>query len=65
MDLATVAEGVESQDQAEWLARANCRYGQGYFWSRPVSLEQARRLLIDSADGRWATPALVLIPTSA
>ncbi len=56
MDLATVAEGVESADQAEWLTRANCRYGQGYFWSRPVPLEQARALLVDSAGGRWATP---------
>jgi EAL domain-containing protein (putative c-di-GMP-specific phosphodiesterase class I) len=54
MDLATVAEGVEAPEQAAWLIAANCQFGQGYLWSRPVALEQARTLLRDSADGRWA-----------
>jgi EAL domain-containing protein (putative c-di-GMP-specific phosphodiesterase class I) len=54
MELATVAEGVEDTDQADWLTAANCRYGQGYLWSRPVPLEDARRLLRESADGHWA-----------
>ena len=45
LNLATIAEGVEHGDQAEWLRGASCRYGQGYLWSRPVPLEQARSLL--------------------
>jgi diguanylate cyclase (GGDEF)-like protein/PAS domain S-box-containing protein len=60
MNLATVAEGVETIDQAEWLTRTNCEYGQGYFWSRPVTFEQAQLLLVDSADGRWLAPMAAL-----
>jgi diguanylate cyclase (GGDEF)-like protein/PAS domain S-box-containing protein len=45
MNLSTIAEGVEERDQADWLTEANCGYGQGYLWSKPVPLEQARRLL--------------------
>ena len=33
---AVVAEGVETREQAAWLREANCEYGQGYLWSRPV-----------------------------
>jgi diguanylate cyclase (GGDEF)-like protein/PAS domain S-box-containing protein len=33
---AVVAEGVETREQAAWLRAANCEYGQGYLWSRPV-----------------------------
>jgi EAL domain-containing protein (putative c-di-GMP-specific phosphodiesterase class I) len=45
MRLDTVAEGVEAVDQAEWLRQAQCTYGQGYLWSRPVPYEQALELL--------------------
>jgi diguanylate cyclase (GGDEF)-like protein/PAS domain S-box-containing protein len=47
MNLDTVAEGVESPEQAEWLARARCTFGQGYLWSRPVPYGQAYELLTD------------------
>jgi EAL domain-containing protein (putative c-di-GMP-specific phosphodiesterase class I) len=30
------AEGVESQDVAEWLAAAGCDHAQGFLWQRPV-----------------------------
>ncbi len=30
------AEGVESQDVADWLVDARCDHGQGYLWLRPV-----------------------------
>jgi PAS domain S-box-containing protein len=35
-DLKTVAEGVETAEQAAQLARLGCDYGQGYLFSRPV-----------------------------
>ncbi len=57
MNLATVAEGVERPEQARWLTASNCQYGQGYFWSKPVPLAQARELLRVTADGRWAQSA--------
>jgi diguanylate cyclase (GGDEF)-like protein/PAS domain S-box-containing protein len=45
MGLQTVAEGVEQREQADWLQHANCALGQGYLWSRPLPLEQAKELL--------------------
>ena len=30
------AEGVETQECADWLADAGCDHGQGYLWQRPV-----------------------------
>ncbi|MCW2540439.1 MAG: hypothetical protein JWN95_2164 [Frankiales bacterium] len=45
MNLTTVAEGVEDAEQASWLTEANCTYGQGYLWSKPVPLERAHELL--------------------
>jgi diguanylate cyclase (GGDEF)-like protein/PAS domain S-box-containing protein len=50
MSLTTIAEGVEDRRQAEWLARARCDYGQGFLWSQPVPLEQARALLSESSE---------------
>jgi diguanylate cyclase len=37
--LSTVAEGIETWDHAELLARLGCRYGQGYLFGRPGQFE--------------------------
>jgi EAL domain-containing protein (putative c-di-GMP-specific phosphodiesterase class I) len=34
--MTTIAEGVETQDQFEWLLRAGCDESQGYLHSRPI-----------------------------
>lgn len=36
LDLVTVAEGVETQDQAWALRELGCDYGQGYLWTKPL-----------------------------
>ncbi len=41
-----VAEGVESEQQATLLGRHGCRLAQGYLFSRPVSADEARQLLL-------------------
>jgi EAL domain-containing protein (putative c-di-GMP-specific phosphodiesterase class I) len=51
LNLETVAEGVESPEQAQWLARALCTFGQGYLWSRPVPYAQAYELLTAATNG--------------
>jgi len=36
MNLSVIAEGVETQDQADFLLRHGCKLAQGYFYSMPV-----------------------------
>lgn len=38
LKLMTVAEGVETQEQAEWLRGQGVHFLQGYWISRPLSL---------------------------
>jgi EAL domain-containing protein (putative c-di-GMP-specific phosphodiesterase class I) len=40
MDLVTVAEGVETQEQANWLRQHGVNFLQGYWISRPLTLEK-------------------------
>ena len=37
LDIATVAEGIETQEQAERMRSLGCTYGQGYFFAKPIS----------------------------
>ena len=48
-----VAEGIERGKQRELLMALRCKYGQGYFFSRPVPAEAATALL--AADARGET----------
>jgi len=43
--LHTVAEGVESREEAFFLRAAGVDCGQGWFWSRAVSAPEAARML--------------------
>ncbi|MDF1502467.1 EAL domain-containing protein [Roseisolibacter sp. H3M3-2] len=45
LSLRTVAEGVESADQAAVLARIGCTLAQGYHFSRPVDADALSRWL--------------------
>ncbi|HWU84204.1 MAG TPA: EAL domain-containing protein [Rhodocyclaceae bacterium] len=41
LGIAVVAEGVETQAQADYLREAGCNYAQGFLFSRPLSIEAA------------------------
>lgn len=43
--LGAVAEGIEHQAQAERLTDLNCEFGQGYFFSRPVTVPEMTAIL--------------------
>jgi EAL domain-containing protein (putative c-di-GMP-specific phosphodiesterase class I) len=45
LGLDVVAEGVETQSQAEFLRRHGCRLGQGYLFSRPLPAADIERYL--------------------
>ncbi len=48
LDLKVVAEGVETQDQLDFLAGLNCDYAQGYFFSKPVKAEDLTQFIKQS-----------------
>ncbi len=48
LDLEVIAEGVENQEQAEWLNALGCRKFQGYFYGRPGPISEWERRLTHS-----------------
>jgi PAS domain S-box-containing protein len=40
LGLTTVAEGIETQEQAEMMLWLGCDFGQGYFYGRPIPAEE-------------------------
>ncbi|MGI2257851.1 putative bifunctional diguanylate cyclase/phosphodiesterase [Shewanella sp. GXUN23E] len=52
LNLRVVAEGIEEQEQADYLAGKGCEYGQGYLFSRPLCAADFTRLL----QARQSTP---------
>ncbi|HEY9738464.1 MAG TPA: EAL domain-containing protein [Trichocoleus sp.] len=45
LNLTLVAEGIETAEQMALLQQMGCQYGQGYWFSRPVTAEDAIALL--------------------
>jgi EAL domain-containing protein (putative c-di-GMP-specific phosphodiesterase class I) len=45
LETGVVAEGVESEQQAEQLERLGCKYAQGYFFSPPIPARTVEQLL--------------------
>jgi EAL domain-containing protein (putative c-di-GMP-specific phosphodiesterase class I) len=45
LGVKVIAEGVETQQQHDFLLAAGCDYGQGYLFSKPVSAEEFEKLL--------------------
>lgn len=39
LDLEIIAEGIELEEQADYLLDNSCEYGQGYFYDRPMTAE--------------------------
>lgn len=51
MNMDVVAEGIENTAQLDQLKLLNCEHGQGYYFSRPLSREEAEKLIASSP--RW------------
>jgi predicted signal transduction protein with EAL and GGDEF domain len=48
--LDVIAEGMETAAQVEYLERFDCRFGQGYFFSRALPIGQLRAILRPGAE---------------
>ena len=51
LGMDVVAEGVETEEQLEYLKTLKCAYGQGYLFSKPVDGETARKILQERSQG--------------
>jgi EAL domain-containing protein (putative c-di-GMP-specific phosphodiesterase class I) len=45
LGMKVIAEGIETQEQMTYLQGLNCDQGQGYHFSRPLTVEAAEAIL--------------------
>ncbi|MEF3305388.1 bifunctional diguanylate cyclase/phosphodiesterase [Paenibacillus sp. GYB003] len=50
--LELVAEGVETQEQIDFLRSSGCSIMQGYYYGRPMNVDQIDEWLLQYADGQ-------------
>lgn len=50
LKLGVVAEGVENKEQAEFLKSLNCDEGQGYFYAKPLPVDEVTKLLLKQTE---------------
>ena len=52
LNLTVIAEGIETEEQCRELIELGCHCGQGFWFSRPLSMEHATALLQQSYSDR-------------
>ncbi|HJJ47418.1 MAG TPA: EAL domain-containing protein [Methanocorpusculum sp.] len=62
LNMPVIAEGVETQEQADFMRSIGCDYIQGYLYSRPLPQDVFEKLLAGSSVGA-AVPQMKLIDT--
>ncbi|MBP2229244.1 diguanylate cyclase (GGDEF)-like protein/PAS domain S-box-containing protein [Azospirillum agricola] len=55
LNMDVVAEGVESESEAEYLRDIMCQYAQGYHFARPTPAAAAERLLVAETERALAS----------
>ena len=56
LDLEVIAEGIEREAQMRKLRELGCRFGQGFYVSRPLPADELLDLLRTTASRRTASP---------
>jgi EAL domain-containing protein (putative c-di-GMP-specific phosphodiesterase class I) len=59
LNLKVIAEGVETQEQANYLKVHQCDQIQGYYFSKPLTCNETKALL--NSDKRLSLPKLALV----
>ena len=44
LDLPVIAEGVEEKEQVKFLNSVGCEYVQGYYFAKPMPVEEYEKL---------------------
>ena len=47
LDLDVIAEGVETAEQVQELRKLQCKYAQGYYFSKPLSAQEAEAMITE------------------
>ena len=50
LNLEVMAEGIETKEHVDFLNKCNCIIGQGYYYAKPMPLEDFDRRLLQSID---------------
>lgn len=45
LHLESVAEGIETEEEDQWLVKLGCDYGQGFFFSQPMPFSEADKII--------------------
>ncbi|WP_368646298.1 putative bifunctional diguanylate cyclase/phosphodiesterase [Alkalibacterium putridalgicola] len=48
LDFEIVAEGIETAEQSDFLLENDCEYGQGYYYSKPLSSEDMISIVLET-----------------
>lgn len=50
LKMQTIAEGVETKEQVEFLKSIGCKYVQGFYYSKPLPVGEFEKLISDTED---------------
>ena len=50
LELAVIAEGIETTQQLQWLQKLGCEFGQGYLFSKPLAAAEIERIHLTKED---------------
>ncbi len=45
--METIAEGIETKEQLEQLQQLGCPYGQGYYFAKPLTAQEAEKVILE------------------
>jgi diguanylate cyclase (GGDEF)-like protein/PAS domain S-box-containing protein len=50
LNFTVIAEGIETEEQVNFLKQNRCEMGQGYFYNQPLSVDQITEYLLQSVE---------------